>query len=127
MANNEQTSSQNAGRGASIRFYLNEDGSRLRVGFQPRGQGLPINGHWVRQAIAERGFGDLFLNDDAIAQLVERYNSGAEEDSALPPVAERRDASIKFKIDKEKMEAQAYTTPPSCFPTPTSGCRRQSA
>ena len=102
------------GRGQDIRFSLSEDGTTLRASFPPHDPKAvpPINGHWAHQALERNGFGELYVNEDGLAHMVDLYDSGEGDKGELGAIAERRDGQVQLKISSDKMTAHAYTSRP---------------
>jgi uncharacterized protein (DUF342 family) len=97
-------------RGAGLSFHLAEEGKILVAVFQPPDTMAPIDAAWVNQEIAARGLGDLFVFEDALDELVKKYN--AAPDGFTLTIGERRDGAFSLDIAADLMEVTLTVIPP---------------
>lgn len=97
--------------GLGLSLALSEDGHKLLASYAPAGDKVPFDGEWLRQEIAERGFGELFLLEPALTSLIKQYASAGEESFSLE-IGEVRDAAVTVTLAPDKMAAYLGVTPP---------------
>lgn len=91
-------------------FKLGEDNRTLQaIGTSP-GTKQRIDLAVIKAALAEQGFGDLFLLDRAVVDLIKKYNAATA--SFTINIGERRDGTVTVAISADKMTASLTITPP---------------
>lgn len=85
------------------------EGNRLMASLAPRSAPPVLDPDALRHVLAQSGYGTWFFADEALAQLVERYNQSVDEVEL--PLGEARDASFVLEIDPDAMQAWVTVTP----------------
>lgn len=93
-----------------LAFRLSEDGRVLQAVFTPPEARQPLDSDWTRSALAEQGFADLFLDEQALAKLAQKCGTAAEPFTL--DIGERRDGSVSIILAADKMAAYLTITPP---------------
>lgn len=93
-----------------LTLALSEDGRKLLARYTPVAEKTPFDLAALREEIATQGFGQLFLIDAALSQLIKQCAS-ASEPFALD-IGEVRDAVVAVEIAADKMAAYLDVTPP---------------
>jgi uncharacterized protein (DUF342 family) len=93
-----------------LSFAFADDGVTLLARFQPDGTSGRVSRHWLKQQLAELGYGDLYLIDDGLTALESACK--AASDPAEIPIAEKRDAETDLVVDKDGMAAFLTVVPP---------------
>jgi uncharacterized protein (DUF342 family) len=91
-------------------FRLTEEGAKLEVAFTPVDERPPISLPWLKETLAARGLPVMFLLEDALAELFEKYPTAKEPFSLV--IGERRDGTFTITVSADKMEAHLAITPP---------------
>lgn len=99
-----------AARLEGITFALSEDGHRLVATCSPAADRPAFDLAALGQEIAARGFGELFLIEAALNQLVGQAASASETFSL--EIGEVRDAVASVAVAPDKMSAFLTVTPP---------------
>ena len=98
-----------AGETNSFGLKFSESGDQLLASLPPASTRSPLDVDALHGLLNETGYGSWFRLEDAIATLVERYNSS---DEALElPVAERRDAGFSLEISADATVAWVNYVP----------------
>lgn len=82
---------------------------QLWVHVQPIADSAPLAAADVRARLEEAGYGEWYLNDEAIAMLVGRYN--ANPAPLDMPVGERRDAQLTLEVAPDASSVWAQVAP----------------
>lgn len=90
-------------------FKLNDDGKLLAT-FEMRDCKPPLDETMLKEALTTQGLSGLFLHENSLSNLVNKYNSTNE--SFVLEIGERRDGACILKIDEDKMAAKLTLTPP---------------
>lgn len=95
---------------AALRFEFRDDNGRLIAHYDPAGTPCPLDRENFLAAIADAGFGALYVKDDAI----ERIASMAKDAQApfILEVAERRNGRCEVIVSDDKMTAWLNVFPP---------------
>jgi hypothetical protein len=93
-----------------LTLALSEDGRKLLASVSPIADKPPFDLAMLRQEIAAQGFGQLFLVDAALNQLVKQYASAGERFTL--EIGEVRDAVVTVALAPDKMAAYLDVTPP---------------
>jgi uncharacterized protein (DUF342 family) len=93
-----------------LAFRLSEDGRALQAVFTPPEARQPLDSDWIRTALAEQGFGALFLDKQALDELIKKCGSASEPFSF--DIGERRDGRVSVTLASDKMAAYLSITPP---------------
>jgi len=91
-------------------FQLAEDGRTLQAIGGASATARQLNVSAIKAALAERGFAELFLNDHALADVIEKYNAGTAPFTLN--MGERRDGTAIVTIAPDKMSASVTITTP---------------
>jgi uncharacterized protein (DUF342 family) len=88
---------------------FSEDGKRLVASIRPPADPPPLDLYSLRALLAQSGFGNWLLNEEALVALIQRYNASV----AAPelPVGECSDASFKLEITADAMQAWLSVVP----------------
>ena len=97
--------------GTGLKLQLSPDEKTLLAQFTPVTQRRALNPEQLREAIGILGYGELFLAQDALEQLLQRC-AVAPAGFSLQ-VGERRDATFAVQLSDDKMTA-ALTIQPAC-------------
>lgn len=93
----------------SLELTLSVSGDRLMATVPPASNRTQLDVDAVRRMLGEVGYGDWLLLEDAVAALVEHYNSRDGELEVA--VAERRDASFSVEVSADAMAAWVNWVP----------------
>lgn len=104
----QQAEGREAGLGLS--FALDETGRKLVASYSPAVGAAPIDIGWLERRLDGLGLSFLPLDENAVAELLRRYNAG-DEAFALE-IGEARDGEASLEISPDKMEAFLTLTPP---------------
>lgn len=88
---------------------FSETEGRLQVKLKPPPERLQLDIDTLRRLLAEAGYGDWFVFEEALTWLVARYNSPDGEFDL--PIAERRDGSFSLEIAADAMSAWVNIIP----------------
>lgn len=91
-------------------FQIGEDGRTLQAIGIPPDMPRQLDESAIKTALAERGLAELFLNDGALADVVQKYNAGTA--SFTVNIGERRDGTAVVTISPDKMTASLTVTAP---------------
>jgi len=97
-------------QGLGLTLALSEDGRKLLANISPVAEKPPFDLATLRQEIDTQGFGQLFLVDAALNQLVKLYASASEPFTL--EIGEVRDALVTVALAPDKMAAYLDVTPP---------------
>ncbi|MGZ4994664.1 MAG: DUF342 domain-containing protein [Methylobacter sp.] len=92
-----------------LTFKLNDD-AKLLATFKTCECKPPLNEIIIKDALVKQGLSKLFLYENALSNLVKKYNSSSEDFEL--EIGERRDGGFTLKIDNDKMAAKLTLTPP---------------
>jgi hypothetical protein len=92
-----------------LTFKLSDDG-KLLAAFAASECKPPLDEATIKAALAKQGLSNLFLHENALSNLVKRYNSPGE--GFVLEIGERRDGGCTLKIDDDKMTARLTLIPP---------------
>jgi uncharacterized protein (DUF342 family) len=96
-------------QGEGLSFEYDEPLRTLRATFDPQ-PGLPaIDEAWLRQRLADEGYGDFALNEAAVAVLLTRYLGGQAVSRLAIGLAE--DAVATVTLAPDSMSASLQVTP----------------
>lgn len=88
---------------------FSEDENRLLATIRPPSERPVLDQEALRGLLEQTGYGDFSVSDDALASVVERYNTATP---ALDlPIGERRDASFTLEIAQDSMHAWVNVVP----------------
>ncbi len=93
---------------SKLTLMVAEDGKHLVAHFEPSPE--RIDAVSLRKRIAEAGYDDWFLDDQALSKVVEGYNEGSTAGDI--EIAERRDGTLELEVSRDKMSAHLTITPP---------------
>lgn len=94
-----------------VRFQLEASGTLMLVYESGSAVATPLDVAALQQELAEQGFGELFVDQEALATCAERMASLQE--SFRAPVGERRDASYSLTVADDLMSVW-LTLVPAC-------------
>lgn len=97
--------------GTGLKLQLSPDEKTLLAQFTPVTQRRALNPEQLREAIEALGYGELFLAQDALEQLLQRCAVSPAGFSLQ--VGERRDAAFAVQLSDDMMTA-ALTIQPAC-------------
>jgi len=97
-------------QGNGLAFRLAEDSRKLAAIFTPVESQAPLDRAWILQKIAAEGYGELFLFEPALAQLLSQYATATAPFTL--EIGEARDASATVEISTDRMSAYLSVTPP---------------
>lgn len=97
-------------QGSGISLALSEDGRKLMAIVAPPGDAPPLDLALLRQEIAAQGFGQLFLVDAALNQLLKQRASASEPFTL--EIGEVRDAEVSIDVSPDRMTALLNIKPP---------------
>ena len=95
--------------GSGLLIQLGPEGDKLLAAFTPTVQRRVLDAAALRRAAALEGYGELYLSEDALEELLKRC--------AVSPIAfslqigERRDASLTLSVSDDFMSATVSITP----------------
>jgi Protein of unknown function (DUF342). len=92
-----------------LTFKLSDDGKLLAT-FEASDCKPLLDEATIKAALAKQGLSNLFLHENALSNLVKRYNSPGE--GFVLEIGERRDGGCTLKIDDDKMTARLTLIPP---------------
>lgn len=104
----QQTAGGEAGLGLTL--ALDEAGMKLVATFAPVEGSAPIDISWLQRRLHELSLSHLLLSDNAVAELLRRYNAGGEPFSL--EIGEAKDGEASLEISPDKMEVFLTLTPP---------------
>lgn len=90
-------------RDQALSLSTSEDKRKLLANFSPAENLTPIDLDWLQQKITAAGYAQLFLFEQALAQLITRISTASEPFSL--EIGEVRDASAAIEIAADKMTA----------------------
>lgn len=94
-----------------LAFRLGEGGRRLQAVYAPPdGEKTPINLGWLQKTLVASGYGDFFIYDHALVELLKRYNTVTQPFTC--DVGERRDGSFMIRSTPDLVETYLSITPP---------------
>ncbi|MEN6585547.1 MAG: FapA family protein [Sulfuricella sp.] len=93
-----------------LTLALSEDGRKLLASVSPGSVKAPFDLATLKQEIDAQGYGQLFLIDAVLNQLVKQYASASEPFTL--EIGEVRDAGVKVELAPDKMTAWISVTPP---------------
>jgi len=93
-----------------LSLALSEDGRKLLAQYAPVAEKRPLDLAALKQYISTQGFGQLFLIDAALNQLIKQYASASE--SLTSEIGEVRDAVVTVELAADKMAVYLDVTPP---------------
>lgn len=94
-----------------LTFRLAEGGRKLQAVYTPvSGEKAPVTLGGLKQALMASGYGDCYIFDDALPELLKRYNSISQPFSF--DVGERRDGSFTLRCTPDCVEAHLAISPP---------------
>lgn len=94
-----------------LTFRLAEGGRKLQAIYTPPpGDKVPVTLGILKQALVASGHGDCYIFDDALSELLKRYNSISQSFSF--DIGERRDGSFTLRCTPDWVEAHLTITPP---------------
>ena len=93
-----------------LTLALSEDGRKLLASALPGSVKPPFDLAALKQEIDAQGFGQLFLIDSALNQLVKQYATASEPFTL--EIGEVRDAIVAVDLAPDKMTAWISVTPP---------------
>uniref|UniRef100_C6E0C9 Flagellar Assembly Protein A N-terminal region domain-containing protein n=1 Tax=Geobacter sp. (strain M21) TaxID=443144 RepID=C6E0C9_GEOSM len=89
--------------GTGIAFKLSPDQRVLTASFTPVVNKRGISLEQLQEAIAEEGYGDLFISQDALGQFLKKWEVSPMAFSLQ--IGERRDATLAIQIPDDMMQA----------------------
>lgn len=104
----QQAEGREAGLGLTL--ALDESGKKLLATFSPTEGAAPIDISWLAQRLRELSLSRLFLSENAVAELLRRYNAGDEPFSL--EIGEAKDGEASLEISPGKMEVFLTLVPP---------------
>lgn len=88
---------------------LTEANGQVFLNIQPVDGHAPINVEMLQTLLAQEGYGDCKIHDDALAKVVRDFDNLTSACVAL--VADRIDARIEVKVTPDEMRAELKLTP----------------
>lgn len=95
-------------RGLGLSLHLDQAGRKLIARIEPSSSALPIDEEWLRQKIADDGFGGLNFLPQSVTPLLANFNAGMAFEI---PVAELLDAVFRVEVSNDGLEACLEITP----------------
>ncbi|TSA48421.1 MAG: DUF342 domain-containing protein [Nitrosomonadales bacterium] len=93
-----------------LAFQLTEDGKTLQAIFTPVETKQPIDLAQLRLALAEQDFATLLVAEQALAELIAKYDTASEPFTLA--IGERRDGHVAVTIAADRMSASVTIAPP---------------
>ena len=97
--------------GTGLQIRLNPEGGKLMAAFTPTVQRRTLDLAELRGAIAVEGFGEFYLSEDALGELLKRCEVSPIAISLQ--IGERRDAGLALSVSDDNMTATATISPAS--------------